>query len=162
MHQSWLEVGWNDKVKNLEFGEVPALVRNRWLEQRHTIYRLSRFSHEQSTVIQNAWINGCGVVFWENVFGTINELNPRDRTLLRSMLPILRQYSDFFTRGDWFPLFPVKLNRVYASQWSLGNKKLWTIINRQEQTAMGRIAEMEETKGLKYFDLITVLTYRLV
>jgi formylglycine-generating enzyme required for sulfatase activity len=154
VHQSWLEVGWNEKVKNLEFGEVPAIVRNRWLEQRHTIYRLSRFSHEQSTVIQNAWINGCGVVFWENVFGTINELNPRDRTLIRSMLPIQRQFSEFFTEGNWFPLFPIKLNRVYASQWSLGNKKLWTIINRQEQVATGRIAEFDEIRGIKYFDLI--------
>ena len=152
VHQSWLEVGWNEKVKNLEFGEVPAIVRNRWLEQRHTIYRLSRFSHEQSTVIQNAWINGCGVVFWENVFGTINELNPRDRTLLRSMLPIQRQFSEFFTEGNWFPLFPIKLNRVYASQWSLGNKKLWTIINRQEQEAKGRIAEFDEIKGMKDAD----------
>ena len=85
VHQSWLEVGWNERYKNLEFGEVPALVRNRWLEQRHLIYRLSRFSHEQSTLIQNAWVNGCGVVLWENVFGTVNELNPRDRSLLRSM-----------------------------------------------------------------------------
>ena len=25
------------------------------------------------------------VVLWENVFGTVNELNPRDRSLLRSM-----------------------------------------------------------------------------
>lgn len=63
VHQSWLEVGWSERYKNLEFEEVPPLVRNRWLEQRHTIYRLSRFSHEQSTVIQNAWINGCGVIF---------------------------------------------------------------------------------------------------
>lgn len=155
VHQSWLEVGWNDKVKNLEFAEVTALVRNRWLEQRHVIYRLSRFSHEQSILIQNAWINGCGVVFWENVFGMVNELNPRDRTLISSMLPVLRQYTSFFTEGQWLPLFPTKLNRVYASQWSLKKTKLWTIINRQEQMAIGKILEEEFVKGTKYFDLIT-------
>lgn len=155
VHQSWLEVGWNEKYKNLEFGEVPALVRNRWLAQRHLIYRLSRFSHEQSTLIQNAWVNGCGVVLWENVFGTVNELNPRDRSLLRAMLPIQRQFSDYFTEGEWFPLFPIKLNRVYASQWQLGNKKLWTIVNRQEQYATGKLFELEEIKGVKYVDLIT-------
>lgn len=155
VHQSWLEVGWSERYKNLEFEEVPPLVRNRWLEQRHTIYRLSRFSHEQSTVIQNAWINGCGVVLWENVFGTVNELNPRDRSLLRSMLPIQRTFSTFFTEGEWFPLFPTKLNRVYASQWQLGNKKLWSIINRQEQWAMGKLLEETERKGIKYIDLIS-------
>ncbi|WP_375444776.1 formylglycine-generating enzyme family protein [uncultured Fibrella sp.] len=154
VHQSWLEVGWNERYKNLEFAEVPALVRNRWLEQRHMIYRLSRFSHEQSTLIQNAWINGCGVVLWENVFGTVNEVNPRDRSLLRSLLPIMRRYTDFFTAGDWFPLLPVKLNRVYASQWQLGNKTLWTIINRQEQPATGKLLEIDATPGTKFFDLV--------
>lgn len=155
VHQSWLEVGWNVKYKHLEFGEVPALVRNRWLEQRHLIYRLSRFSHEQSTLIQNAWINGCGVVLWENVFGTVNELNPRDRSLLRAMLPILRRYSTFFTAGEWTPLVPLNLNRVYASQWQRGGSTLWTIVNRQEQLATGKLADVAVVPGLKYFDLVT-------
>ena len=155
VHQSWLEVGWSEKYKSLEFEEIPALVRNRWLEQRHMIYRVSRFSHEQSTLLQNAWMNGCGVVIWENVFGTVNPVNPRDRTLLRSMLPVLRQYSDFFTQGTWFPLFPTQLNRVYASQWQLGEHKLWTVINRQEQLAIGKLWEEDAVAGMRYFDLIS-------
>jgi gamma-glutamyl hercynylcysteine S-oxide synthase len=154
VHQSWLEIGWAQKYKNLEFDEVPVLVRNRWLERRHMIYRLSRFSHEQSTLIQNAWMNGCGVVLWENVFGTVNPLNPRDRSLIQAILPILRRFTSFFTEGEWFPLFPVQLNRVYASQWRSGNKKLWTIINRQEQFTAGKLFEVENSKGMKYFDLI--------
>ena len=155
VHQSWLEVGWNNNYKNLEFGEVPAIVRNRWLEQRHLIYRLSRFSHEQSTLIQNAWINGCGLVIWENVFGTVNELTPRDRSLYNTMLPVLRQYSNFFTEGTWTPLVPVNLNRVYASKWQLGNQKLWTIVNRQEQIATGKLIDEPYVAGIKYVDLIT-------
>ena len=154
VHQSWLEVGWNDKVKNLEFGEVPVLVRNRWLEQRHMIYRLSRFSHEQSTLLQNAWINGCGVVIWENVFGTVNEVNPHDRSLLRAMLPIQRRYAQFFTEGEWTPLFPIQLNRVYASQWQVGKSKLWTLINRQEQWTTGKLFDQAAVNGVRYFDLI--------
>ncbi|MBC7892676.1 MAG: SUMF1/EgtB/PvdO family nonheme iron enzyme [Sphingobacteriaceae bacterium] len=155
VHQSWLEVGWNEKYKNLEFGEVPALVRNRWLEQRHLIYRLSRFSHEQSTLIQNAWINGCGLVIWENVFGTVNPLNPRDRSLYNAILPVLRRYAEFFTEGEWTPLVPVKLNRVYASRWQVGTKKLWTLINRQEQRATGKLFEEPYVAGTKYVDLIS-------
>lgn len=154
VHQSWLEVGWNDKVKNLEFGEVPVLVRNRWLEQRHMIYRLARFSHEQSTLLQNAWVNGCGIVIWENVFGTVNEVNPRDRSLLRSMLPIQRRYTRFFTEGDWFPLFPIQLNRVYASRWQVGKSTLWTLVNRQEQWTTGKLFDQEAVDGVRYFDLI--------
>ncbi len=154
VHQSWLEVGWNDKVKALEFGEVPPLVRNRWLEQRHLIYRLSRFSHEQSTLLQNAWMNGCGVVIWENVFGTVNEMTPRDRSILRSMLPIQRRYTRFFTEGEWTPLVPVSLNRVYASRWQLGPRTLWTVVNRQEQATTGKLFEEAEMAGIRYFDLI--------
>lgn len=155
VHQSWLEVGWNPKYKALEFGEVPALVRNRWLEQRHMIYRVSRFSHEQSTLLQNAWINGCGVVIWENVFGTVNEMTPRDRSLLRQMLPVQCQFTQFFTEGEWFPLVPVSLNRVYASRWQLGNRKLWTIVNRQEQWTTGKLFDEEEVPGVRYFDLLS-------
>ena len=155
VHQSWLEVGWSEKYKNLEFAEVPLLVRNRWLEQRHMIYRLTRFSHEQSTMMQNAWVNGCGLVIWENVFGTVNELNPRDRSQMNAMLPAMRYFSDFFTKGEWLPLFPMKLNRVYASQWKLGNRKLYTIVNRQEQWARGRLFSEEFVKGTRYFDIIT-------
>jgi gamma-glutamyl hercynylcysteine S-oxide synthase len=155
VHQSWLEVGWNENYKHLEFAEVPVLVRNRWLEQRHTIYRLSRFSHEQSTLIQNAWMNGCGLVIWENVFGTVNPLNPRDRSLYNAMLPVLRQYTTFFTEGAWTPLVPVNLNRVYASQWQIGSQKLWTIVNRQEQIATGKLFDEPYITGTKYVDLIT-------
>ena len=153
VHQSWLEPAWS-RYHTVEFAEVPGVVRNRWLEQRHMIYRLSRFSHEQSTLIQNAWINGCGIVIWENVFGTVNEMNPRDRSLLNAMLPIQRKYSEFFTKGEWTPLFPVWLNRVYTSQWQLDNKKLWTIINRQEQWARGGIFAVDFEPDMKYFDLI--------
>lgn len=155
VHQSWLEVGWNEKYKNLEFGEVPLLVRNRWLEQRHMIYRLSRFSHEQSTLLQNAWINGCGIVIWENVFGTVNEVNPRDRSLLRAMLPIQRRCTRFFTEGIWTPLFQIQLNRVFASRWQMGKNTLWTIVNRQEQWTTGKLFELDDVPGVRYFDLIT-------
>ncbi|WP_159475047.1 SUMF1/EgtB/PvdO family nonheme iron enzyme [Dyadobacter sp. 3J3] len=155
VHQSWLEVGWNEKFKNLEFAEVPHLVRNRFLEQKHLIYRLSRFSHEQSTLLQNAWVNGCGLVIWENVFGTVNPLNPRDKYHYKTMLPVLRQYSAFFTEGEWTPLFPIKLNRIFASQWKLGNKILWTVINRQEQRTIGKLFEEDFVEGTRYFDLIT-------
>lgn len=154
VHQSWLEIAWSGKYKDLEFTEVPSVVRNRWLEQRHLLYRLSRWSHEQSSLIQNAWVNGCGVIIWGNVFGTVNEMNPRDRSLIHAMLPILRRYSNFFTEGVWTPLYPITLNRVYASQWLLENKKLWTIINRQEQVASGKLFEEEFVKGTRYFDLI--------
>ncbi len=154
VHQSWLEVAWT-RNHTLEFNEVPVLVRNRWLEQRHMIYRLSRHSHEQSMLIQNAWINGCGIVIWENVFGTINELNPRDRSFFNAMLPVQRRYSRFFTEGKWTPLIPVLLSRVYASQWELDGKKLWTLINRQEQWAKGIVFADDFTPGMKYYDLIT-------
>ncbi len=154
VHQSWLEVAWT-RNHALEFNDVPVLVRNRWLEQRHMIYRLSRYSHEQSMLIQNAWINGCGIVIWENVFGTINLMNPRDKALLNAMLPVQRRYYRFFTEGHWTPLIPTWLNRVYASQWELDGKKLWTLFNRQEQWAKGTVFADDFSPGMKYYDLIT-------
>ncbi|HLA59122.1 MAG TPA: hypothetical protein VK622_10195, partial [Puia sp.] len=155
VQQSWMELPvWNYTFKNEEYNEVPYILRSRWLEQQHQVFHLSRWSHEQTNVIQNAWMNGCGIVIWENVFGTMNELDARDRSMLRSMLPIERRYSDFFTKGKWMPLYPTHLERVYANLWSLDNKKIWTIINRQEQDAMGPLLEIQHSAGMKYYDLI--------
>lgn len=155
VQQSWMELPvWYYPFKNAEYNEVPYIVRSRWLEQRHMVYHLSRWSHEQSNVIQNAWMNGCGVVIWENIFGTVNELSARDRSTLRSMLPLLRRYSGFFTKGKWTPLFPTHLERTYSSLWESDNEKLWTIINRQDQDAIGPLLEVEYSPGTKYFDLI--------
>jgi len=155
IHQSWFELPlWYDPMRNMEYDEVPYVIRSRWLEQRHLVFHLSRWSHEQTNVIQNAWLNGCGIIIWENIFGTVNELNPRDRTLLASMLPVMRRYTDFFTHGKWTPLSPTQLYRTYASLWELENKKLWTIINKQEESVAGKILEIDHMAGTKYFDLI--------
>jgi len=156
VQQSWMELPvWNETFKNAEYDDVPFIVRNRWLDQRHMVYHLSRWNHEQSNIIQNAWMNGCGVVIWENVFGTVNELNARDRSLLRSMLPVMRRYSGFFTKGNWTPLYPTHLVRTYANLWEFKGQKMWTIINRQEQRAAGPLLEIDHTPGTKYYDLIS-------
>jgi hypothetical protein len=65
-----------------------------------------------------------------------------------------RRYS-FFTEGKWTPLIPTWLNRVYASQWELDGKKLWTLTNRQEQWAKGTVFADDFAPGMKYYDLIT-------
>ena len=75
------------------------------------------------------------------VFGRVNELNPCNRTSVSSMLPVLRQYISIFTEGEWLLLFPMKLNRVYASQWTLGNTKLWTRTNDDWQNFRGIICK---------------------
>ncbi len=155
IHQSWFELPvWEDSMRNKEYGDVPFIIRSRWLEQRHMVFHLSRWSHEQTNIIQNAWLNGCGVIVWENIFGTVNELNERDRSLLRLMLPVLRRYADFFTHGKWEPLSPTQLYRTYASRWELNDQKLWTIVNREEQSISGKILEIPHEAGTKYFDLI--------
>lgn len=155
VHQSWLETPiWDEHRRNTELDEVPFILRNRWLEQRHLVFHLSRWSHEQSAVIQNAFMNGCGIVIWEDVFGTMNELNPHDRSLLRSMLPLMRRYTDFFTRGQWTPLVPTGLYRTFVSRWQLDDKTLWTIVNRQGQPVIGPLLQTPHRAGIKYFDLI--------
>ena len=153
IHQGWLELAWR-KISCSEFDEVPFIISNRWLEQRHMVYPISRWSHEQSGIIQNSWINGCGFVIWENVFGTVNELNPRDRSLISSMHPIMRHFFEFFTNGKWSPMSQTFLKNTYSSLWELDDKKLWTIINRREQFQTGKILEVEHVEGTKYFDLI--------
>ena len=55
-----------------------------------------------------AWMNGSGMLVWENVFGSWVGWSRRDRSILRSMLPIQRRYVSLFSREGWTPLVPTE------------------------------------------------------
>ncbi|MBZ0288343.1 MAG: hypothetical protein K8I30_12070, partial [Anaerolineae bacterium] len=57
-------------AQGLPEGEVPGVLRNKWFERRHMQHRIKRWQHNHTEELQLAWMNGTGVVVWENVFGT--------------------------------------------------------------------------------------------
>ncbi len=62
---------------------VPGVIRARWFEQRHMLHHTRRWNRSHAEELRSAWLNGVGMLVWENVFGAWVGWNERDRGLLR-------------------------------------------------------------------------------
>ncbi len=133
--------------------EAPGVLRNKWFERRHMQHQIKRWYRDHSSELQMAWMNGSGILIGENVFGTWVGWNARDRSILRAMLPIQREFADVFDGENWTPLLPTEHPNVYASEWSGDGLRVWTLVNRSEETAQGDLLKVS-AKGEKFFDLV--------
>ncbi len=61
-HASWAQ-WFNDST-------APGVLRQKWLEPRHMQHQIKRWDHDHSGELHSAWMNGSGMMVWENVFGS--------------------------------------------------------------------------------------------
>jgi len=147
-HMSWAQ--W------FQDGFVPGILRSKWFERRHMQHEIRRWDHDHTGELHCAWMNGSGMMVWENVFATWVGWSPRDKSILRSMLPIQRRYVRPFSGENWTPLVPVEAGDVFASLWEDrdGGVRLWTLVNRSERAIQAKLLRAPSTVGTRYFDLI--------
>jgi formylglycine-generating enzyme required for sulfatase activity len=138
----------------LDDGAAPGVLRNRWAERRHGMHLVRRWDLDHSGELHLAWINGAGMLVWENVFGTWNGWSDRDKATLRAMAPIQRRYADHFTLGEWEPLVPCGLDGAYASLWTHGGVRLWTMVNRTRGPLQGSALPVSSDGESRLFDLV--------
>ena len=135
---------------------TPGVLRAHWFERRHQMHQTRRWNRDHTEELQTAWLNGCGMLVWENVFGSWVGWNKRDRSLLRRMLPVQRRFSRLLIEGAWTPLAGGSPGPLFASRFDLGAQSLWLIANRSseafqwelEPEAQGRLC-FELTRGLE-------------
>lgn len=142
-HASWAQ-WFSDKY-------VPGVLRNKWFERRHMQHQIARWDRDHTTELQQAWMNGSGMMVWENVFGQWLGWSERDKSILRAMLPIQRRYHSLFTDELWTPLVETLHDGVFASLWEGNGIKLWTIVNRLEETINGDILNIDSGNA---YDLV--------
>src|SRR6266511_1233942 len=112
---------------------VPGVLRARWFEQRHMLHHTRRWNRDHSDELHSSWLNGTGVLVWENVFGSWVGWNERDRSLLQTMLHVQRQRHELLANGEWLPLAARNAEgppTLIGSRWTDGDTTLWTIANR--------------------------------
>jgi hypothetical protein len=136
------------------FNDVPGVLRNKWFERRHMQHRIRRWQHDHTPELHTAWMNGCGIVVWENVFGTPVLWNERDKSILRGMIGVQRRYADLFRGEAWTPLVSTLDNRVQASLWEGEHHRLWTLVNITEAIFTGDVLRVPHDDGRQYYDLI--------
>src|SRR5205823_2724380 len=100
------------------------------------------WNRDHSTELQQAWMNGSGMMVWENVFGQWMAWHDRDKSVLRSMVPIQRRYATLFAGEGWTPLIDTKQSGVFASLWEGNGIRLWTVVNRHERSVSGDLLEI--------------------
>lgn len=145
-HLSWAQ--WFDD------GEAPGVLRNKWFERRHQQHQIKRWDRDHTGEIHAAWMNGSGILIWENVFGTWNGWCDRDKSILRSMLPIQRRYAAWFSGENWTPLIPTRQAGLYASLWESAGVRVWTLVNRTEDDVKGKLFEAPFGDGEHVWDAI--------
>ncbi|MDI6451815.1 SUMF1/EgtB/PvdO family nonheme iron enzyme [Anaerobaca lacustris] len=145
-HMSWAQ--W------FADSEAPGVLWNKWFERRHMMHQIQRWDRDHTGELHIAWMNGSGMLVWENVFGTLVGWSQRDRSILRSMLPIQRRYVHLFSGEGWTPLVPTEYPYVYASLWEQDGLRLWTLVNRSAQQIEGTLLRVPHREGDSCFDLI--------
>ncbi|MHC4153170.1 MAG: formylglycine-generating enzyme family protein, partial [Planctomycetota bacterium] len=133
---------------------APGVIRNKWFERRHMVHPTNRWIADRTGNLQTSWMNGTGTLVWENRFGAWDGWSPRDRSILRSMIPIQRRYVKLFSGEGWTPLVAHQGDDVFASLWEGDGLKLWTLVNRANESYEGKLLTVSHTKGTRYFDLI--------
>lgn len=142
-------------AQNYEEGTVPGVLWNKWFERRHLMHLTKRWESDHSSEIHIAWMNGCGMIIWDNIFGTTNLYNHRDKSMLRLMLPIQRRYHKLFSGEDWEPLMVSGIAGVFANQWKKDPTTIWTIVNTTSADQYGVLLSLPHIKGTRYFNLLT-------
>jgi formylglycine-generating enzyme len=120
---------------------VPGVIRARWFEQRHMLHHTRRWNRSHAEELRSAWLNGVGMLVWENVFGAWVGWNERDRGLLRGMLAVQRPHARLLTHGEWTPLAARSENlQVVGSRWRDGNDELWALANLEDDEFDGEVS----------------------
>jgi formylglycine-generating enzyme required for sulfatase activity len=146
---SWNVLTWGQYT----FQFVPTVDRYRWLEPRHQVNIQGRWVRDKTDDLQFAFFNGEGWESWENVWGIWNGVTPRDGEATRRMATIERGIAPFLNSQDWEPFYPMHLYGVFASRWPLGDRTVWTIVNRNEYDVNARQMSVPHKDGMRYFDL---------
>ena len=98
---------------------------------------MRRWNRDHSAELQSAYLNGCGVLLWDNVFGSWVGWHEADRVTHRRMRAVQLAFSDLLVDGDWTPLADVgpaaEENHVYASRFADRRRSLYLLVNRQDR-----------------------------
>jgi formylglycine-generating enzyme required for sulfatase activity len=148
------ELAWNSLTwGQYKFQFAPMVDRYRWLEPRHQVNISDRWNRDKTDDLQFAFFNGEGWESWENIWGIWNGITPRDAEATRRMAAIERGVAPFLVNQGWDPFSATSRYGIFASRWPLGDRTVWTIVNRNEYDVAGRQMSVPFESGMRYFDL---------
>ncbi len=145
-----LSLSW---AQGLDDADPPGLLHLKWLEPRHMQHQIRRWDLTHRGEIESAFLNGSGMLVWENIFGTWNPWSREDRALWRRAAAVLRHFRASFARDDFEPFVPTLADGVYAHKWPAGGITLWTLLNRGAAKRSAPLLDISCDAGTRLFDL---------
>ena len=136
-----------------QFPFNPLVDRYKWLEPRHMVNISDRWSRDKTSDLQFAFFNGVGWESWENIWGIWNGITPRDAEAARRFATLERAMASFLVSPGWEPMAPMLRYGVFSSLWPLGDRNLWTIVNRNEYQLDGDQMVVPALQASRYFDI---------
>lgn len=130
---------------------VPGVLKARWFERRHMQHHVRRWHRDHSRELISAWLNGAGIMVWENVFSAWVGWNRRDAATLARMLTWQRALSRLLIDGAWTPLLHVH-PELAAGEFRLGKITLLALANTTENDVVLTVAPEQDVTLL---DLVT-------
>ncbi|HTW07077.1 MAG TPA: SUMF1/EgtB/PvdO family nonheme iron enzyme [Acidimicrobiales bacterium] len=134
---------------------APYVLRNKWFEPRHMQLLVRRWHLDHTNELHLAWLNGAGVVVWENVFGSYNAWSERDASLLRRMRPVHKVLGDVLSLGRWEPMVATMHDGLAASHWEHEGLHLWALANTSNRDLAGPLVQVNLAQGADlWWDLV--------
>jgi hypothetical protein len=119
---------------------IPGVIRARWYEQRHMLHHTRRWNRDHSAELRSAWLNGVGMLVWENVFGSWVGWSERDRATFKAMTAVQRRHARLLALGTWTPLAARSEDlSVVGSRWRRGDDEVWAVANLREMPFSGTL-----------------------
>ena len=145
---------WNNQTwLVIDYGFAPPASKLKWLEPRHMIDVVNRWSRDHTNDLQYAFFNGVGFESWENVWGIWNQMTERDAEALRRISKVERAFASLLVSKDWIPHHPTLQYGVYSSMFPGDGRVLWTLVNRQEYDIVGPQLRIPAAQGRRYYDV---------
>lgn len=133
--------------------QPPGMLQLKWIEPRHMQHQIRRWDQDHQAEIESAFFNGSGMMVWENVFGSYNPWNVKDRALWRRASAILRAFSTNFRREQWEPFLPTLQDNLYANHWPGDKATVSVLLNCGEPLSESALFRTELGSNIIYFDL---------
>jgi len=136
--------------------DVPGVLRAKWFERRHMLHHTRRWHRSHLGELHSAWLNGCGVLVWECVFGVWVGWSERDRAVLRAMRRVQASHAAWLRSEDWEALADsAGVAGVHASRWTRQGEPLWTVVNTGDDHSGPWLHVEAAAPGRRFVDLVT-------
>ena len=125
---------------------VPGVIRARWFEQRHMLHHTRRWNRSHAEELHSAWLNGVGVLVWENVFGVVGRLErARPRAAARRWSRVQRRYARAAdaTASGRRSRRAATTCRSSARAGPTATTTLWALANRGDEPFAGDVRSAE-------------------